>query len=251
MRDAFTLIELLVVVAILGLLATMLMPAVTGANESALKTADANNLKQLMTMYTKHRTDTRQTWAYPKALVGPQAGSNTALYNGSNVSDAAGATNVTVASFWELARANDLSPDLFNTPLGDPIIESVAGIDENNPYDTSGAVASDIARWRSNGVPPYMLDWSTPKTVGTIRPTLCNRDHETYYGNDINVCFADSHMAAEKDLEVVNAITVNHLALEDSGGGTDNILDNVGDQVGTVAKDWMMGRGHRKRAAMK
>ena len=50
MVKAFTLIELLVVIAILGLLITLLAPAVTSANESAIFTADGNNLKQLMTV---------------------------------------------------------------------------------------------------------------------------------------------------------------------------------------------------------
>lgn len=52
-NKAFTLIELLVVIAIIGVLAAILIPNVLGAIEEARKTADANNLKELMGSYTK------------------------------------------------------------------------------------------------------------------------------------------------------------------------------------------------------
>ncbi len=56
-QKGFTLVELLVVIAIIGILAALLMPALSKAKNQAGKVTDLNNLKQIMVAVHLYATD--------------------------------------------------------------------------------------------------------------------------------------------------------------------------------------------------
>src|SRR6478736_3143295 len=78
--DAFTLIELLTVIAIIGVLAALIFPTVGKVRETAQRTVDANNLRELVKAASLFAADNNERLPDPTAIAAQYPGLGSGPY---------------------------------------------------------------------------------------------------------------------------------------------------------------------------
>jgi prepilin-type N-terminal cleavage/methylation domain-containing protein/prepilin-type processing-associated H-X9-DG protein len=170
-RKGFTLIELLIAIAVIGILMSLLIPAVNKVMESARRTKGANSLKQIATAYNQYCNDdvngrnisgatSGLDWALVLARTGYLNDPNMYTFSGDS-----GATKVMKKVIvdpdskdnkaWGESGPEEFSVYLISDiPAGAPLsttpIAFTRGIPDNT-NDKSGS-SSTVAKWPSSGV---------------------------------------------------------------------------------------------------
>jgi prepilin-type N-terminal cleavage/methylation domain-containing protein/prepilin-type processing-associated H-X9-DG protein len=133
---AFTLTELLVVIAIIGILAALLLPALSGAKDRSRRVQCASNLKQLQTAWQLYLSDhddemPPNLW---DGVRGAQAGS--------------------ASGSWVVGNANEISPTDVEAGVLWSYVSSLPVY--HCPVDTSLVSDQSTLRWRSYSLLNYL-----------------------------------------------------------------------------------------------
>ena len=177
LKRAFTLIELLVVIAIIGILAAMILSAVSRAKNSASKVTDLNNLKQIMVALHLNASDNDDVLPPPNwdngGFPGPQGINQGWLYKPDLPLTGANRFNVKTGLFWDTLR----SPEIYLCPMDKP---------ESSKF---GDRPQQVSTYAMNGaVIGFMAMIYPPVKLSMMRPTDCafweTDETEPYYFND-------------------------------------------------------------------
>jgi prepilin-type N-terminal cleavage/methylation domain-containing protein len=185
---AFTLIELLVVIAIIGILAAMIMAAVSKAKNSASKATDINNLHQIMIALDTYSGDNSDYLPLANWDGGGVLGDGQAhrgwLYLPDLSASGTDRFQVDTGSLWDFLR----QPKIYFCPMDKP--------DEARYSDHDGVVeqrrqqiSSYAINGSINGFMHYLRHPDGAYTkLATMRPTDCafweTDEREPFYFND-------------------------------------------------------------------
>jgi len=182
-RSGFTLIELLVVIAIIGILAAMIMTALSKAQNSASKVTDINNLRQIMIALQTFTADNEDVLPAPNWDGGGSVSeTNTGwLYAVDLIDTGTNRFKVNTGLLWRALQ----NPKIYFCPM------------DKNPGETRYSASQEMDMERAQQISSYAMNGAVigysfevypPVKLSAMHPTDCafweTDERDPFYFND-------------------------------------------------------------------